>query len=257
MDVLVLETLSGGLLDSGLVVRMGDGMHCRPGLEKFQPGSEWILALNGPGSKPGNGFALSHCGEYWLRVKNDHVEGCIDGTEGQVKQMMLPEFRLRFRYPRFQASFSGRAEHGKQFRRSFGSGFEFILEPTATGWEIIVREYGKNENLSRLTPPLHSVPNPREIEGWHLMGNPKACLRRPYEAETGPGNPRSFIFSPEVGQRIDGINADRSVSLEDIEAVRRFGQGTLTIGDFGLRPGSNGCMEIEWMNVSVRIRGGY
>jgi len=56
MDVLVLETLAGGLLDSGLVVQMGDGALCRPTLDGFQPGSEWIFALNGPGSKPGAGL---------------------------------------------------------------------------------------------------------------------------------------------------------------------------------------------------------
>jgi len=33
MDVLVLETLKGAILDSGMVVQMGDGMHCRPTLE--------------------------------------------------------------------------------------------------------------------------------------------------------------------------------------------------------------------------------
>lgn len=55
MDVLVLETLAGGILDSGLVIQMGDGMHCRPMMEGFPPGSEWILALNGPGAKPGKG----------------------------------------------------------------------------------------------------------------------------------------------------------------------------------------------------------
>lgn len=52
---MVLETLAGGLLDSGLIVQMGDGMHCRPMLGGFPPGSEWILALNGPGAKPGTG----------------------------------------------------------------------------------------------------------------------------------------------------------------------------------------------------------
>ncbi|MCX7635637.1 MAG: hypothetical protein N2Z74_07830, partial [Syntrophales bacterium] len=57
MGVLVLETLKGGLLDSGLVVQMGDGMHCRPTVDGFPPNTEWILALNGPGSKPGRDIA--------------------------------------------------------------------------------------------------------------------------------------------------------------------------------------------------------
>lgn len=101
MDVLVLETLAGGILDSGLVIQMGDGMHCRPMMEGFPPGSEWILALNGPGAKPGKGWALSHCGEFWLRVDNNDVVGSIDGDEGQVRRMPLDEFRNRFLSPRF------------------------------------------------------------------------------------------------------------------------------------------------------------
>ena len=66
MDVLVLETLKGGILDSGMVVQMGDGMYCRPTLDVFPPGTKWILAINGQGAKPGKGLAISHCGEYWL-----------------------------------------------------------------------------------------------------------------------------------------------------------------------------------------------
>jgi len=89
------------------------------------------------------------------------------------------------------------------------------------------------------------------------MDNLKACSTRPYAADAGPGNPRSFIFSPEVGKIIDAGTLGRSIIPEDIEAVRRFGQGTLTIGDFKLIPGNDGCMEIEWMNFSVQLQGGY
>lgn len=257
MDALVLETLAGGLLDSGLVVQMGDGMHCRPSLELFPPGSEWILALNGPGSKPGKGLALSHCGEYWLRIEQGEVIGSIDGTEKQVKRMPWQEFRGRFLYPRFGQSLKGRVAAGERFRQPFGGRFEFFLEPTEAGWEIVVREYGRDENLARLTPPLHFVPNPREIEGWHLSDNPSGCLTRPYAAETGPANPRQFIFSPDVGDRIDGPGARRSVTVEDAEAVRRFGEGTLTVTGFKLGPEENGCPKIEWMSFSVRVEGGY
>lgn len=129
MDVLVLETLKGGILDSGMVVQMGDGMYCRPKLEGFTPQSEWILSLNGPGSKPGEGLALSHCGEHWLRVTNSEVIGSIDGTQSQVKSMALDEFKRKFLYPRFGETFSGRANHGKSFHRPFGFRFEFILAP--------------------------------------------------------------------------------------------------------------------------------
>jgi len=257
MDVLVLETLAGGLLDTGLVVQMGDGMHCRPTIDIFPPGSDWILALNGPGSKPGNGLAISHCGEYWLRIENQDVVGSISGTEGQVRRMPMQEFRLRFLYPHFRETFPGRVQSGERFRHPFGFRFEFILEPTPMGWEIVIREYGRDENLARLTPPLHFTPNPREIEGWHLADNPSACTSRAYTAETGPSNPRRIIFSPEVGKRIDGEKASKSLSPEEMEDIHRFGQGTLTIGEFNLQPGSNGCPEIRWMKFLVHLEGGY
>ena len=257
MDILVLETLAGGLLDSGLRVQMGDGMHCRPLMDGFAPDSEWILALNESGAKPGSGWALSHCGEFWLRVEDGEVVGSIDGGRQQVRRMPLERLRGRFRYPRFHVEFSGSIRSGKRYRRPFGSCFELILEPIATGWEILVREAGRDENLARLTPPLHSAPNPREIEGWHLSGTPWECGRRPYNAEAGPENPRPFIFSPEVGKTVDGPGASRSVTGEVVGRVGKFGRGTFAIGKFALAPGENGCPQIEWMEFFVRIAGGY
>ena len=256
MDILVLETLTGGLFDSGLRVQMGDGMHCRPEMERFPVGSQWVIALNGPGAKPGSGLALSDCGEYFVRVENGEVVGSLDGGQGETKRMPLTELRLRLRYPRFVKAFKDRIGAGGRFRFAFGPGFEFLLEPTAAGWEIMVREQGREENLARLTPPLHFAPNPREIEGWHLADAPSYCPR-PYGAEAGPDHPRRFIFSPEVGRRIDGPEARRSVTPEDFEAVRRFGRGTLTIERFALRPGSDNCPQIEWIEFLVQLEGGY
>jgi len=256
MDILVLETLTGGLFDSGLRVQMGDGMHCRPEMERFPVGSEWVIALNGPGAKPGRGLALSDCGEYWVRVEGGEVVGSLDGGQGETKRMPLSELRLRLRYPSFMEAFKGHIGAGGSFRRVFGPGFEFVLEPTAAGWEIVIREKGRDENLARLTPPLHFAPNPREIEGWHLAEDPSSCPR-PYGAEAGPDHPRQFIFSPEVGRRIDGPDARRSMTPEDFEAVSRFGRGTLAIERFALRPGREGCPQIEWIEFSVRLEGGY
>ncbi|MBF0398204.1 MAG: hypothetical protein HQK78_15615 [Desulfobacterales bacterium] len=252
-----METLKGAVLDSGMVVQMGDGMFCRPAMEGFPPGSEWILALNGPGSKPGKGLAISHCGEYWLRVQNDYVVGSIDGEENQIKRIPVKEFVSRFLYPFFSENFSKQIKAGERFKRPFGSRFEFILEPNSTGWEIVIKEYGREENLSRLTPPLHFAPNSREIEGWHLSGNPYNCSSRSYKAETCPENPRKFIFSPEVGKKIDGSKAARSVTVDEIEDVKRFGRGTLTIESFNLEQRKDGCPNIERMNFTVKLEGGY
>jgi len=53
---------------------------------------------HGPGAKPGEGFALSHCGEYWLRVANSEVIGSIDVKQSLVKRMALDEFKRKFLY---------------------------------------------------------------------------------------------------------------------------------------------------------------
>lgn len=250
MAVFVLETLKGALLDSGLVVQMGDGMHCRPPVEMFPPGTEWILALNGPGSKPGRGLALSHCGEYWLRVEGGEAVGAVEEGPPAVKRIPLEDLRRRIKYPKFREEFSGRAKRGKRYGRSFGPGFTFSLEPTPTGWEIAVSEIGRDENLARLTPPLHFVPNPREIEGWQFLADPSRCPERPYGAEAGPGLVREFVFSPEVGKTIGG-----EVTPEDVEAIRRFGRGTLTIRGFTLQ-GEAPCPAVEEMEFTVLIEGG-
>ncbi len=217
-----------------------------------------ILALNGSGSKPGEGWALSHCGEYWLRVENGEVIGSIDGTQSQVKRMPLAEFKRKLRYPRFHETFTGQVFQGKRFRRPFGDRFYLILEPMQPdGWEIMVKEIGRDENLARLTPPFHFVPNPRYIEGWHLLEDPSGCATREFLAEAGPANPREFIFSPEVGTQIAGPHAERGVTPEEVEEVRRFGRGSLTIEKFRLQAKADGCPVIEWIRFSVQLEGGY
>lgn len=178
----------------------------------------------------------------------------MDGKIDQIKRMPLQEFKNRFLYPRFNEKISGRVETGKRFRRPFGQRFEFILEPKQNGWEILIREYGRDENLSRLTPPFHFVPNPREIEGWHLLRNPSACVHRPFNADAGPENPRQFIFSPDVGRKISYRPETLSADVKEVES---FGQGVLTIKKFKLSPGEEGCPNIEWMTFCVLLTGGY
>ncbi|MDH7515795.1 MAG: hypothetical protein QHI48_07980 [Bacteroidota bacterium] len=257
MEVHVYETLKGEALDE-ITVQMGDGMHCRPTLAEFPQGSEWILALNGPGSKPGTGFALSHCGEYWLRVMGGEVIGSIDGERSQVKHVTLEDFKKRFMYPHFSERFSGMVARGERYTRTFHPRFDFILEPMEHGWEIVVREQGREENLARLTPPFHFVPNPRFIEGWHFSGNDSTATSCSDVAETGPpSNPRVFFFSPDVGARIDGPDAEQSVSWENVEEVKRFGQGRVTVEAYELERTAGGCPRMTWMKFSVELEGGY
>jgi hypothetical protein len=252
MSVQVLETLKGGLLDSGLQVAMGDGMHCRPALDGFPPGSEWVLALNGPSAKPGKGLALSHCGEYWLRVENGVASGKILAGATETHRLPLSELKAKLRPPAFDARFVGSLRAGEIFRHTFGGRFEFLLEPRPWGWEIVVREIGQEDNLARLTPPLHFQPNPREIEGWHFLAEPRHCATRPYAADAGPEHPRRFIFSPQVAKL-----AGRAPTPADIAAIERFGQGTLTIEQAELgSPDAAGCPSIRVLHFSVRLVGG-
>lgn len=256
MDVHVLEVLKGAMLDSGMRIQMGDGVHCRPNVETFPVGSEWILAINGAGAKPGNGLAISHCGEYWLKVENNQVVGSIDGKQADVKRMQYEDFRTRLRYPAFKEQFKGRVKAGERYSHPFGRMFELVLEPMGQGWMLFVKEYGRDEDLTRLTPPLHFMPNPREIEGWHFLKDPTTCPDRAYLAESGPDNPREFIFSPKVGQTIQGPNATTAITVEEIDEVSKFGKGALDIKKYALTPNAP-CPGIEWMEFVVNVEGGY
>lgn len=252
MSVQVLETLKGGLLDSGLVVAMGEGQHCRPALDGFPVGSEWVLALNGPGARPGTGLALSHCGEYALRVENGMASGKILADVNEIRRLPLATLKAKLRPPVFDVRFTGRLQAGETFRRAFGGRFEFLLEPRPWGWEIIVREEGQEDNLARLTPPLHFQPNPREIEGWHFLADPRQCATRPYAADAAPEHPRRFIFSPRVAKL-----AGQAPTPADIEAIERFARGTLTVEQAELGPSDmEGCPSIRALRFSVRIVGG-
>jgi hypothetical protein len=87
------EALAGGLLDSGLVVAMSDGMHCRPDAALFPPGSEWILALNGPGA------SRSVSPEEIEQIRRDGhgVMEILSATPGPVREGCPSIGRLRFR----------------------------------------------------------------------------------------------------------------------------------------------------------------
>ena len=114
----------------------------------------------------------------------------------------------------------------------FGGALHLRFEPIQYGWRITVREAGRSEDLSRLTPPWHFVPNPRYLEGWHFRN---ADNTGPNDGSiNAPQAVRQFIFSPEVGRTLD--YAGSGTTRGTVEAVARFGRGTVWIGDYTLSP---------------------
>lgn len=256
IDFHVKEVLSGAMLDSGMRILTGDGMYCRPDMSLFPEGSEWVIAVNGPGSKPGKELAISHCGEYWLKVEEDDVVGSIFGTQGETRRLSIDSLRDYFRYPKFSQQLRGRVERGGRFTASFGIKFEFSLEPTPEGWEIMVREKERKENLARLSPPLHSAPNQRYIDACHFAESPGTCPCA-FGTESAPYLKRKFIFSPEVGKSIDGPNSNRSVSPEDLKKVELFGTGELHVEKYEIETDKNGCPALKFLEFRVLTEGGY
>jgi len=259
MDVYVLEVLIGSLLDSGIRIEMGDGMHCRPTLKQFPEGSVWILALNGPGSKPGDGLAISSCGAFYLQLSQDLVIGNISKGRDDIQTISYYLFKNIILYPKFREKFTARIRNGEKYQHFFGNKFLFILEPFEDGWEIVIKENGReDENLARLTPPFHFSPNPRYIEGWHFLKElPEGCA--PAGGDLGLASPdfREFIFSPEVGKSIAGPDAQVAVSAEDVEKVSMFGRGWLKVKSLKLEERAGQCPLIAELEFEVELTGGY
>lgn len=124
-------------------------------------------------------------------------------------------------------SFEGKVSRGERLSRRFGAGLTLVLEPIEHGWEIVVRDDRPSENIARLTPPFHFVPNPRYIEGWHFRN---AGNTGPNDGSVNaPQQERNFIFSVEVGRSIDYPPAP-----EQVAALREGGQGHLVIKSYEL-----------------------
>lgn len=156
---------------------------------------------------------------------------------------------------RATANFRGEVREGQVFERRFGPGFLLRLEPRPLGWEITVRYRGGEENIARLTPPFHFVPNPREIEGWHFRNSDNSGPNEPGDKNVNaPGEEREFIFSTEVGRSIQRRESRRPPDEEDIERVRSFGRGRLRILDYRLGNLKTGEQaKFEWLRFEVEV----
>jgi hypothetical protein len=151
------------------------------------------------------------------------------------------------------AVFGGEVARGARFKHDLWDGLRLELDPMDLGWEIVVRDTTRpKENLTRLTPPFHSVPNPRVIQGWHFRNKANTGPNR--GDVNAPGTARDFIFSRQVGRSIQGPDADHDVTEEEVERVGHEGRGVLTIED--MKIGAAGPGEragIESMRFTVAI----
>jgi hypothetical protein len=83
MDVAVRQVFKGAERRSTLRLRGDTGVLCRPYVTKFAPGTVWVFALHRAPEKRGE-YALSACGEHWLRVTDDRVRGYIHSDPSQT-----------------------------------------------------------------------------------------------------------------------------------------------------------------------------
>jgi hypothetical protein len=131
----------------------------------------------------------------------------------------------------------GSVSRGETFSGTTPTGWPLRLVPVDEGWRLeVTTQDRENEDLSRLTPPWHFVPNPRHIEGWHFRnaentGPNDGTINAPQEL-------REFIFSPAVGRELEYRGS--ATAAEDVEKVSAFGRGWLFLESYRLTPPGRG-----------------
>lgn len=148
-------------------------------------------------------------------------------------------------------SIGGTLLRGESFALTTTGGWMLKLVPAAGGWFAQVTARGReDEDLSRLTPPWHGVPNPRMIEAWHFRN---ADNTGPNDGSVNaPGDLREFIFSPDVGR---GITFDGSATpAEAVEKVRAYGRVWLHVDQYRLMPPRQGQQPtFEWLQFTACV----
>ncbi|GAB4217480.1 MAG: hypothetical protein Fur007_19620 [Rhodoferax sp.] len=233
------------LHDGGVDLVLKTTPPCGPAAGAFQPGSTWVLALE----RAQPGWRVAACGAGALAVHGDAVFGRVLPGGVQPQPMSMAALGLWLAPDVRTLQFSAAVRAGQTFAHALDFGLEFALAPQPWGWEIEVRKPGQDDNLARLTPPLHFAPNPREIKGWHFLPDERRCTVRPYEAEAGPPLPRSFVFSPRVDRIPGGASAQDSAAI-DAEGQGSLGVDAITLGP----PDARGCPGIAELRFTVRLR---
>jgi hypothetical protein len=135
------------------------------------------------------------------------------------------------------ATFEASVTRGDHYRRGLWDGLALELDPTEGGWEICIRDSTRpSEDLARLTPPFHSLPDPRDIDA------------------SAPQRSRRFIFSREVGRSIRPAGSSGEVTEDEVARVEDSGRGALDIEDMVLTPPKKGeRAKIQSMRFRVAI----
>jgi hypothetical protein len=182
-----------------------------------------------------------------------HPDATVEGPQGTTQTIALADLRAALAAPRYAESFAGEVATGETYSHWFGPALEFALLPVGGGWEIAVRHSASPENLARLTPPLHFLPNPRDVEPWHVLPVPSGCAGP--DPQQAPAARREFIYSRAVGTTIDGPGASRPVSPEEIAQIRRDGHGVMEILSVIPGPVREGCPTIGRLRFRLNVFG--
>ena len=153
--------------------------------------------------------------------------------------------------------FSGELKAGELFEQAAGP-FILRVEPDdfvlrqrpadnpnpgpSFGWHIMVRERGRDDDLSQFTTPFRG-PNARDLYPWFDGSGQMDGAR--------PGPQRNFYFSPEVGRTIvwEDDATKRRANTARIEA---WGQGMLDILEYRSTPPTrDGSVGFEWIKFSA------
>lgn len=150
---------------------------------------------------------------------------------------------------RMAEQLAGMVIKGQPFSLSTTGDWIVRLDPDEEGWFLRIAMKGReDEDLSRLTPPWHFVPNPREISGWHFRNVDNTGPND--SSVNAPGELREFIFSPLVGRGIEYKGS--ATSAADVERVQSFGRGWLHVDQFRLTPVAQGQRAaFEWLEFTV------
>ncbi len=123
----------------------------------------------------------------------------------------------------------------RSFYQQLDNGWVFALVRADAGWSLRLYEHANVSDavdLTSMTPPFSSVPNPRDIFGWHFRN---ADNTAPNQGDVNaPQHLRTFIVSPALAGT-GGFKPPRDPNhLAHPEPGPDAGLGWLRVVDFGL-----------------------